>query len=37
VPVHPEQPRDYNTPKHDPRGSNPMSKQSVRTSVVEPW
>jgi hypothetical protein len=37
VPVHPERSRGYNTAKSDPTGGNPMSKQSVRVSVVEPW
>ena len=45
VPIDPEQfcastsrtATGYNTPKSDPRGGNPMSKQSVRASVVEPW
>ena len=27
----------YNSSKSDPLGGNPVSKQSVKPSVVEPW
>lgn len=45
VPIDPEQfcasrsrtAEGYNFPKTDPSGGNPMSKQSVKPSVVEPW
>jgi hypothetical protein len=45
APIHPEQfcastsrtVEDYNPPKTDPSRGNPMSKQSVKPSVVGPW